>query len=74
VTGKDRECYFGRDTLYFGHEPADLRLLAAATTDNDLPNDLLDPYEKLVRIEVLGNLVEVPEKKPAAALFSIPLR
>ena len=43
--------------------------LQPPTTDNDLPNDLLDPYEKLVRIEVLGNLVEVPEKNRLLRCF-----
>jgi 2Fe-2S iron-sulfur cluster binding domain len=32
-------------------------------------NDLLDPYERLVEIEVLGQLVEVPEKNRLLRCF-----
>jgi hypothetical protein len=32
-------------------------------------NDLLDPYEKLVRIEILGKQVEVPEKNRLLRCF-----
>jgi hypothetical protein len=32
-------------------------------------NDLLDPYERLVRIEVLGKQVEVPEKNRLLRCF-----
>jgi hypothetical protein len=32
-------------------------------------NDLLDPYEKLIRIEVLGQQVEVPEKNRLLRCF-----
>ena len=39
------------------------------TVDNDLVNDLLDPYEKLVAIEVLGKRVEVPEKNRLLRCF-----
>ncbi|HAF15291.1 MAG TPA: hypothetical protein DHU55_09190 [Blastocatellia bacterium] len=37
--------------------------------ENDLPNDLLDPYEKLIGIEVLGRLVDVPEKNRLLRCF-----
>ena len=32
-------------------------------------SDLLDPYEKLVAIEILGNRVEVPEKNTLLRCF-----
>jgi hypothetical protein len=32
-------------------------------------NDLLDPYERLLRIEVLGKQVEVPEKNQLLRCF-----
>ena len=35
----------------------------------DLPGDLLDPYERLVAIEVLGKQVEVPEKNRLLRCF-----
>ena len=34
-----------------------------------LDNDLLDPYEKLIQIEVLGTRVEVPEKNRLLRCF-----
>ena len=43
--------------------------LQPLTTDNDLPDDLLDPYEKLIGIEVLGKPVEVPEKNRLLRCF-----
>ena len=36
--------------------------------ENDL-SDLLDPYERLVRIEVMGKTVEVPEKNRLLRCF-----
>jgi hypothetical protein len=43
------------------------------TVENDLPNDppgdLLDPYEKLVGIEVLGRQVAVPERNRLLRCF-----
>ena len=35
----------------------------------EIDNDLLDPYERLVRIEVLGEQVEVPEKNRLLRCF-----
>lgn len=35
----------------------------------DVAVDLLDPYEKLVSIEVLGNTVDVPEKNRLLRCF-----
>lgn len=35
----------------------------------DLPGDLLDPYEKLVGIEIMGKQVEVPEKNRLLRCF-----
>jgi hypothetical protein len=37
--------------------------------ESDLTSDLLDPYEKLVRIEILGKQVEVPEKNRLLRCF-----
>jgi len=37
--------------------------------ENEPPNDLLDPYERLVSIEVLGKQVEVPEKNRLLRCF-----
>lgn len=34
-----------------------------------MDNDLLDPYERLVTIELLGRLVEVPEKNRLLRCF-----
>jgi hypothetical protein len=53
-------------------EPAQLQ-----TADRDLPddlsgdlsNDLLDPYQRLVAIEILGKQVEVPEKNRLLRCF-----
>lgn len=39
------------------------------TLENDLTSDLLDPYERLVRIEILGTQVEVPEKNRLLRCF-----
>ena len=39
------------------------------TLENDLSSDLLDPYEKLVPIEILGKQVEVPEKNRLLRCF-----
>jgi hypothetical protein len=38
-------------------------------TESHGPNDLLDPYERLVSIEVLGQQVEVPEKNRLLRCF-----
>ena len=35
----------------------------------DATSDLLDPYERLVRIEILGRSVEVPEKNRLLRCF-----
>ena len=40
-----------------------------STLENDLSSDLLDPYERLVRIEILGQQVEVPEKNRLLRCF-----
>ena len=40
-----------------------------ATAPQSAANDLLDPYEKLVAIEVLGHQVEVPEKNRLLRCF-----
>jgi hypothetical protein len=40
-----------------------------STLENDLNSDLLDPYERLVRIEILGRQVEVPEKNRLLRCF-----
>jgi hypothetical protein len=37
--------------------------------ETELPDDLLDPYERLVSIEVLGKQVEVPEKNRLLRCF-----
>jgi hypothetical protein len=37
--------------------------------ENDLSSDLLDPYERLVGIEILGRPVEVPEKNRLLRCF-----
>jgi hypothetical protein len=37
--------------------------------ENDPSNDLLDPYERLVSIEILGKQVEVPEKNRLLRCF-----
>lgn len=42
---------------------------AESTLKNDLTSDLLDPYERLVRIEILGKEVEVPEKNRLLRCF-----
>jgi hypothetical protein len=42
---------------------------AKSTLESDLPSDLLDPYEKLVPIEILGKQVEVPEKNRLLRCF-----
>ena len=42
---------------------------AGNTGLQDVAADLLDPYEKLVSIEVLGNAVEVPEKNRLLRCF-----
>jgi hypothetical protein len=39
------------------------------TVESDRPNDLLDPYERLVSIEVLGKQVDVPEKNRLLRCF-----
>ena len=36
-----------------------------------IDNDLLDPYERLVKIEVLGKRVEVPEKNRLLRCFQL---
>ncbi len=41
----------------------------AASQTATFDNDLLDPYEKLVSIEVLGERVEVPEKNRLLRCF-----
>jgi hypothetical protein len=38
-------------------------------TPNSLESDLLDPYEKLIPIEILGRRVEVPEKNRLLRCF-----
>ena len=38
-------------------------------TPNAVANELLDPYERLLRIEVLGKQVEVPEKNRLLRCF-----
>src|SRR6058998_2627040 len=43
--------------------------LQPPTTDSDPLNDLLDPYERLIGIEVLGKPVEVPEKNRLLRCF-----
>src|ERR1043165_2896247 len=42
---------------------------AGNTGLQDVAVDLLDPYEKLVSIEVLGNTVDVPEKNRLLRCF-----
>ena len=42
---------------------------AGADTLQQLDNDLFDPYEKLVTIDVLGKKVEVPEKNRLLRCF-----
>jgi len=42
---------------------------AESILENDLNSDLLDPYERLVRIEILGKQVEVPEKNRLLRCF-----
>src|SRR6267378_3072861 len=42
---------------------------ARATVPENVDNDLLDPYEKLVTIEILGQQVEVPEKNRLLRCF-----
>ena len=42
---------------------------ARATVPQHPDNDLLDPYEKLVTIEVLGKQVEVPERNRLLRCF-----
>jgi len=39
------------------------------TTLEPLESDLLDPYEKLVTIEILGQRIEVPEKNRLLRCF-----
>jgi hypothetical protein len=34
-----------------------------------MDDDLLEPYEKLIRIEILGHQVEVPENNPLLRCF-----
>jgi hypothetical protein len=41
----------------------------AAEATTPLESDLLDPYEKLIQIEVLGNRVDVPEKNRLLRCF-----
>ena len=41
----------------------------AATPPTPIESDLLDPYEKLVTIEVLGQRVEVPENNRLLRCF-----
>jgi hypothetical protein len=43
--------------------------IEAPKLENDPTNDLLDPYERLVSIEVLGKQVEVPEKNRLLRCF-----
>ncbi len=42
-----------------------------STTPSLTESDLLDPYEKLVNVEILGKQVQVPEKNRLAALFPV---
>lgn len=42
---------------------------ARATAPQLADNDLLDPYEKLITIEILGKQVEVPEKNRLLRCF-----
>ena len=42
---------------------------AGETSLQDLASDLLDPYEKLVSIEVVGKQVSVPEKNRLLRCF-----
>ena len=47
-----------------------MKSVAAQTGVTDVfESDLLDPYEKLVRIEVLGRAVEVPERNRLLRCF-----
>ena len=43
---------------------------AGKTGVEEIAADLLDPYEKLVSIEVLGNEVDVPKKTVCSAVFN----
>jgi hypothetical protein len=43
--------------------------LQPPTVDNDLSTDLLDPYDKLIEIEILGKQVVVPEKNRLLRCF-----
>lgn len=43
--------------------------MAEETIAPAIDNDLLDPYERLVRIEVLGKSVDVPEKNRLLRCF-----
>ncbi len=40
-----------------------------STLENDLSSELLDPYQRLVGIEILGRPVEVPEKNRLLRCF-----
>ncbi len=71
---KRSRCHFRKGTailLAMSEQPCEP--VQPPTVDNDLrhdlPRDLLDTYEKLVSIEVLGKLVEVPEKNRLLRCF-----
>jgi len=75
------DCVQKRSRYYFGKGTAILFSMSEQTYEpvqpptreddlrGDLPGDLLDPYERLVAIEVLGKQVEVPEKNRLLRCF-----
>jgi len=48
--------------------PPPISSVENSPTESDL-DDLLDPYERLVRVEILGKPVEVPEKNRLLRCF-----
>ena len=71
---KRSRCHFGKGTaILFSVSEQTCEPMQPHTSANDLPSDppgdLLDPYEKLVGIEVLGKQVEVPEKNRLLRCF-----
>ena len=64
---KDPHVNFKKEPLYFGMSMSEQTCEPDQTLET--ANDLLDPYERLLRIEVLGKQVEVPEKNRLLRCF-----
>lgn len=58
-----------RSRIYFRSMSEQTCEPVESALENDLTSDLLDPYERLVRIEILGKQVEVPEKNRLLRCF-----